>query len=239
MTHHTHPLDEATRRLDPVDAERLSAAWRDSGAQPALFQHIVSQPVREQSTSRAVASRARTVLAVALGLLVVSAVGVSAAGLFADRDHDDTRMIGPAQAEAEVERLGADVPLPPGGSFDLLARQLRDSDSSQSEKGFAGMLAYNASCQWFSYWYGAQARGDAEAAENALATLHEIPSWKPYASVDGGAGGEGSTVTAMRELTEAAAKGDAAAVRWFLEVNCGPASGWDGPTRGPIGPGGS
>src|SRR5680860_1310004 len=76
MSDHQHSQD-ALRRIDPVDRERLIASWSDSEAKQALFQEIttmsVDAPSHQPSEPRAVA-RKTFVVAAFLGVLGLATV---------------------------------------------------------------------------------------------------------------------------------------------------------------------
>lgn len=176
------------------------------------------------------ARRGRLVPLAAVAIVVLGAAGAGASGLFRSTLFDNNVTVAPSDAVAAVDRLGADVPLPPGGGFDRLKATLSREPLEQSERGFGGMLAFNAACQWAAYWYYSSVDGDAEGARSAAAALGDVGSWVPLSSVDGG-----GVLAAWAATAASAAGGDVAAVRRDLDSNCGPDAGWHGSSPSPEG----
>lgn len=227
MRHHDRTFD-AIGRLDPIDGARLSASWEESDAKQALAQEITAMPPTTRPVTDPTPTvripRRRLVVVTAVAVLMFSAVGVGANGLFSRTSYDDTRQIPARDIPAAIDRIGADVPLPPGGNFERL-KVVAKQGGAQSERGLAGTLAFNAACQWYAHWYDTHTGGQPAAAASAVETMRQMPTWTPVADVDEGAD---EVVPLLQGVTTAAQQGRDDTVRRFLNTNCGPDSGWHG-----------
>jgi hypothetical protein len=147
-------------------------------------------------------------------VLGLTAVGVSAQVIDHGSELDTSALVDPAAAAEAIDRLGAGIPLPPGGSFRPLEADL--APAWQDERGFRGMLEFNASCQWYASWLHAHRDGDRAAADRALDTMRAMPSWSDYHE---------EMPETVRRLDAAATAGDEATVQRFLDINCDETSG--------------
>jgi hypothetical protein len=128
---------------------------------------------------------AATVLALA-GLAVVTRGGTSSAGRTpavsqagALLDAAPAVTYAPAKARAAAGVRGAEIPLPPGGSFAGIQWEAARDDISAATMD--GVMSYNAACQWLRAWRDGR---DAAAARQELA---RIPSWRVFRGTDSGA----------------------------------------------------
>lgn len=222
---HEHPIDDFVRRAVGVNEERVASTWSASETKQALLQEItamIPQPTETASSTKARLPRRRLVTFVAVAVLALSAVGVGASTLFTQSTFDDNEYLSGNEVRRAIDEIGAGVPLPSGGSFDSV-RRTAVAAGSQSRAGIAGMLGFNAACQWYAHWYHAHTAGQDDVAASTVDILRQVPTWAPIADVDGG-----GVVQLFRELADDAAREDAGAVRSFLNTNCGPDSGWHG-----------
>lgn len=221
--HNDNPIDDYVRRAVGVDEEDVASVWSASEAKQALLQEITTmnpQPSQAATAKRTRLPRRRLVPVVVAAVLVLSAVGVAANTLFTQSSFDDTEYISGREVGRAIDEIGADVPLPPGGSFDAV-RETAVATGSQSRAGIAGMLGFNAACQWYAHWYDAHTTGQDAVAASTVDVLRQVPTWTPLTDVDGG-----GVAQLFRDLADEAAEGNAEAVSTFLNTNCGPDSGW-------------
>lgn len=141
-------------------------------------------------------------------VLTASAVGVLA-GSRSNLDHDDQTAVRPEDRSEVIDRLAADIPVPPGGGFDAL----RDGEYVEDETSLAGTMAFVAACDWAGSWL------DGNSAERSRATeiLAELPGWPHLTAVAGE-----STINYLRLVAQAAERGDHEFVHsWFTANACG------------------
>lgn len=119
------------------------------------------------------------------------------------------------EADEAIDRLGADIPLPPGGSWERLRQSLRENPASMDELGFRSMLEYNAACQWYGFWLEAIEASDEMTAAQALPVLEEIPTWRSLQVTDGG-----GVISVFEQLASDARRGDPAFVQEWHTINC-------------------
>ena len=125
----------------------------------------------------------RRALALTVGFLVLAVASIASAGTFtAQTEFDPLTEVLPQGRAAAIDRLGADIALPPGGSFDALI----NVNWTEDERGLAGTLAFNAWCQWTGQWIDADIAGDAESRRAALSVMEDVPSWPQIVEVDAG-----------------------------------------------------
>ncbi len=108
------------RRLDPIDGDRLAAAWSECDAKQALFEEITTMPAATVPTTRTVTVRApRRRLRLAAGLAIAAAGLVLMQGLLFDGT--------PAYAVRQLPNGVLEVNVTPGfRDGDALAAELRD-----------------------------------------------------------------------------------------------------------------
>lgn len=154
----------------------------------------------------------RRTLAVAVGLMVLaSATVASAVTLLAQTEFDPYTEVLPQGRAAAIDRLGADIALPPGGSFDALI----NVNWTEDERGLAGTLAFNAWCQWTGRWIDADIAGDSDSRREALSVMEDVPSWPQIVEVDAG-----GVVAGLTGIAESADAGDIDAVVTNYQTNC-------------------
>jgi hypothetical protein len=115
--------------------------------------------------------------------------------------------LGAPDAAVVLTELGANVPLPPGATFDdFIARRTKQA-GVESEDGLRGTLEFAAACQWTAYWLDAQRSGDGAAMADAQAALDAVPNRPALVAPDGG-----GVVEMWRRIAEATRAGDRAKV---------------------------
>ncbi len=203
------PLDELVGALARVDDRDLASA-SDSTAAQALFEEVVSMDV-SHAANRHIRRRRfahpRMVAVVTVGLLFL----LAAAGYGA------SRFLTPDEQLSVFDRVSGEIPLPPGGNFDLQRANISAHPSLEQEEGLAGDLAVASACQWYGYWLDGHNRGDRAQISDAAATIDQIPSWPQLVPVDPGPGGPAEL---MRRVADSVDAGDPVLVRQFLTANC-------------------
>ena len=212
-------LDELVGALARVRDEEIASSGA-SKAGKALLEQITSMPYAEPGAAKSSRARrgpagGRRIRAVTLIAAAVFLVGgvAGAYGVLTQRppvlESDPKTQVTTTEQLAEFNRFARGIPLPPGGSFDALKESIRASAASMDERGFMGMIAYNAACQWYGYWLAGHDTGDRRQMAHALETIQEIPDWP---KLEGG--------RTARRLARAAAAGDAGPVREHWTINC-------------------
>lgn len=122
-------------------------------------------------------------------------------------------------AEAIVDDLAQDIPLPPEGNFDRLKATLLTSPDGHgvemSESGIVSTLSYDAACQWTGYWLDGYERGDERQKAEAVVVLDEIPSWPAIVTSDGG-----GVVEQLRMRARGAREGNPSLFMQDYRINC-------------------
>jgi hypothetical protein len=118
----------------------------------------------------------RLSLVVGVLVLVVVSAGCSDESTASTANANDG-VLDPVEQAAFVRTAGGDIPLPPGGTWDALIENVQQNPASMEETGFLDMMAYHASCQWYRYYLSALAGDNADAADEALEVISQIPSW--------------------------------------------------------------
>ncbi len=173
-------------------------------------EHLVNEIRRSLGENPRTLPRKRLVPVIAAAVLLLSAVGVGAAGRFMNSEFDDGSAVPPARTVEVIDRYAAEVPLPPAGTFDALKQSVAENPAWQDENGIAEMVAFNAACQWYRHWTSTRERGDVAEADRALTTVKELPNWRHLQDVR----------TLIAKYSNAAAQGDVEAVNYFISVNC-------------------
>jgi hypothetical protein len=206
------PLEELVGALARVRDDDLTSA-PESAAAKALFEEIVSMRTLDSTPPvlrRRRLARPRLVAVMVVGLLFLLTAGGYAA----------SRYLTPNEQLSVFDRVSRDIPLPPGGNFDLQKRLIQDEPAYQEEVGLAGTLAFSASCQWMGYWLDGYNRADAPQMSAAAETIDEIPTWPQLANPSVDTGGPGGIVALERSLATSVDAGVPALVRQFLSTNC-------------------
>jgi len=201
-------LDELVGALARVDDADLASA-ADSSAAKALLEEVVSMDVSHEAyrpTRRQRFARHRLVAMMTAGLLFLLGAGYAA-----------SVYLTPDEQLSVFDRVSGEIPLPPGGNFDLQRANIEAYPALEEEKGLAGDLAVASTCQWYGYWLDGYNRGDGAQMSGAAETIDRIPSWPQLAAVDPGAGGP---VELMQRIARSVDAGDPALVRQFLRANC-------------------
>lgn len=125
----------------------------------------------------------------AVAIIVLGAAGAGASGLLRSTSFDDDLLVAPSDALAAVDRLGADVPLPPGG-FSALKEAM--SRGERVEQSASGSCRRHARLQRRLPVGGVLARrlhrGRCGGRAVSAAALEDVGSWVPLSSDDGGGG---------------------------------------------------
>lgn len=203
------PLDELVGALARVHDDDLASA-SDSKAARALFEEVVSMRVLDRTEGTVQPrrfARPGVVAAAVVGLLLL----LTAAGYAA------SRYLTPDEQLSVFDRVSQEMPLPPGGNFELQRKNITEAPALEEEEGLAGDLAVAASCQWYGYWLDGYKRGDQAQMTAAARTIDEIPSWPQLVQVDPGPGG---IVEGLKDVARSVDAGDPALVRQFLTANC-------------------
>lgn len=154
--------------------------------------------------------RFKAIPATVLLLVFVTATAAGAA-IFLRQEFDPSTEVLPAERAEAIARLGAEIPLPPGGNFDALL----EVDYTEDEKGLAASLAFNAWCQWTGSWLKGELGREPSRSMEALDVMEDVPSWSQLTEVDGGG------VIAGLEAVVASARGrDFDAVALHYTTNC-------------------
>lgn len=176
-------VGELLRVADPVQEGDLSSGSVHA-ALAALRDDIrdldrVSVPItRRRGRRRLVLGLAAIAVA---GSATVAAAG--AAGVFthtgrqAEGGENGTgeylRLDAP-DAGAVLREMGADIPLPPGATFDGIEDRLPDEPVEQATSGVMAFLEQNAACMWGAYWLDARSRGDVTALAEAQVGIDRL-----------------------------------------------------------------
>jgi len=144
-------------------------------------------------------------------MVLASATVASAVTLLAQTEFDPYTEVLPQDRAAAIDRLGADIALPPGRSFDALI----NVNWTEDERGLAGTLAFNAWCQWTGQWIDAEIAGDSESRQAALNVMEDVPSWPQIVTVDAG-----GVVAGLTGIAVAAGTEDIDAVVTNYQTNC-------------------
>jgi hypothetical protein len=160
-------------------------------------------------------ARLRTVpAAVGMSVLLLAIAGVAGAALLRSGiEFDHTRAVLPAERAEVIDRLGSDIPLPPGGSFAALV----NVDYVEDEDGLAGSLAFNAWCQWTGWWLDGALDEDPTKQQEALTIMEEVPQWPELLRVDSPVGG---VTPALAQIAASASGNDVETVATHYQINC-------------------
>lgn len=202
-------LHELLVSVAPVTHEDVAAARLGATAEEVRGAIVAGDYTLETSTGEADAPRRRrrrrsarmvivaTTAAVLIGGTAAATVLVEArTGRFGlgprseDGSGEFIRLDAPGSAGI-VNELGADIPLPPGGTFERLKSTLLRPDRDghgveMTESGIVSTLSYDAACQWTGYWLDGHERNDERQKAAAQAMLDRIPTWPAIVSSDGG-----------------------------------------------------
>jgi hypothetical protein len=105
-------------------------------------------------------------------------------------------------------RLAQSIPLPPGGSFDVINWQAAADQGGDTEGGIESVLEYQASCQWYRYALLHPASTD------ALTVMQDIASWPTFRANPTNAG---QTAQTMVQALEA---GKLDVIQAQVDTNC-------------------
>jgi len=173
------------------------------------YRAIRSMLMTEATRATSVRRHSRRALATTVAVLILATAGIAGA---ASKLLAPATEVPPGDRAAAIARLGADIPLPPDGSFDALV----DGDYLEEEQGLAATLAYNAWCQWSGRWIDGALNGDKDQQREAQEVMAEVPSWPQLIAVDD----SGTTTAALARIAAAAADGDVDTVVYDYQVNC-------------------
>ena len=118
-----------------------------------------------------------------------------------------------AQTRAEFERVKSETPMPPGAGW----KPVIVDDGWYGEWGGGSMVEFQALCAWLREAGDATADKDAERIAAADAVLAEIPSWRTFSDP---ARMDPTSRAFVRQLVEAASRGEFEAVGPYLVANC-------------------
>lgn len=93
--------------------------------------------------------------------------------------------VAPGETDAAIDRLGADIPLPPGGNWDRV-RAAFNEPTYIGELGLRSMLEGSAGQQWMCHWLENTESGDSDAVRDATEALAVLPESPVLDAVDGG-----------------------------------------------------
>lgn len=144
-------------------------------------------------------------------VLVFATATVAGASIFLRQEFDPSTEVLPAERAEAIARLGAEIPLPPGGKFDPLL----DVDYTEDEKGLAASLAFNAWCQWTGSWVKGELGGEPSRSIDALDVMEDVPSWPQLTEVDGG-----GVIAGLKAVVASAEGRDFDAVALHYTTNC-------------------
>lgn len=177
-----------------------------SGRHRQLRNFVISEIGQPRSFGRV----GRRAVAISVALFVLTSVGVAGAVLLNPEFDLETEVLPKDRAEA-ITRLGSDIPLPEGGSFDALI----DVDYTEDEAGLASTLAFNASCQWTGQWIDGTLDDQPNRRLEAETMMGQVPTWPQITATDGGGVSVG-----LAAVATAAAEGDLGAVVQHYQTNC-------------------
>lgn len=211
-------LDPA-RRIRPASSSALEELREEMLTMTS--QAMAAGPVRPLRTRRK-----QSITGAGLSVIaVLTLAGAAAAGGFAARtglfgsggEEGSGEMIRTDAPDAAtvVAHLGADIPLPPGGTFAHATESMRASGGLMTEDGVRMTLSWSAACQWATYWLD----GDGAQRSVAQATLDQIPTWTALVSHNP----DGGVRVMWQNIADAARAGDAARLRSSgYTANCTP-----------------
>jgi hypothetical protein len=165
----------------------------------------------EVSRNRRARLRGLRTVPVAVTILVLATAAAAGATWLRSEWNPATEILPEDRAEA-IARLGADIPLPPGGNFDALI----EADYTEDEEGMAGTLAFHAWCQWTGNWLDGVMLDEPLWMDDALVVMTEVPSWRQISSPDS----TGDVARGLAAIAAAAAEGDIEPVVQHYGVNC-------------------
>ena len=131
--------------------------------------------------------------------------------------------IEPHETSAAIDRLSAEIALPPGVSWERLHRGFEANPTLIDELGLRSIMEFQSFCQWTRHWLNATDAGDSEGAALALAALVEFPNSPVLRATDGGGGLE-----IRQRIANDAQRGDLSSIRAVWSRSCDP----DAPTPG-------
>jgi hypothetical protein len=212
-----HETDDALRRLEPIDRDELLSSWSASQAKQALFQEITSMPVGTPSPARTRIPRKRLVPAVALAVMLLSAVGAYAGGTYVGEDIPGSPWITAEEAAERILELAdeVEIPVPEGRDLSGGAQRYHNMQGRVQVDGLPENLAIDAVCMWLDEWRTATRAGDAGRAAASLDVVDGAPSW-PYWTINNAVGWSNR----IEQLADAARDGDVEAVTRELGLNC-------------------
>lgn len=179
-------LDESIAESDTVGAFGPAVLTALSALREEILDMTTITSIERPRTA---ARRRHALVALAVAVaLGAGATGAAAAGGFFARTgnfasgtgEDGTGEIidvGAADAMEVISQLDADIPLPPGGTWDDMAARFTDDPSLMAESVLRSTMEWNAACQWATNWLDAEAVDDRAAMAMAERTLQQIPSW--------------------------------------------------------------
>jgi hypothetical protein len=199
--------------------ERLSAAFGEpmsARARASLETRVTNAVERVRAPRRRFGLRlTRTLLVVALLMIVLPSIFVVGAGIF---DTEAPYGMGTAEAyDAELAAAKAVTPIPPGATWPPYLERAEDRSASYGTGLGRSMVEMNAYCLWLGYWYQAQASGDAASVGAAVSALDLARSWESFTDPLTSDHGFRDNI---KSRIDAAERGDAETVLFELETNC-------------------
>jgi len=157
----------------------------------------------------------RTLLLVALLMILVPSIFVVGAGIFST---EAPYGMGNAGAyDAELAAAKAVTPIPPGATWPPYLERAEDRSASYGTGLGQSMVEMNAYCLWLGEWYQAQERGDAARVSAAVSALDLARSWESF--TDPLTSDQGFRDNIQSRI-DAAERGEAETVLFELETNC-------------------
>ena len=118
-----------------------------------------------------------------------------------------------AQTRLEFERVKGETPMPAGVGW----KPVNIDEGWYGEWGGGSMVEFQALCAWLREAADASTANDADRVAAADAVLAEIPSWRTFSDP---ARMDPTSRAFVRQLVDAAARGDFDAVGPYLLANC-------------------
>ena len=204
-------LDRLLRAADPLPGGV-------PGASPVLERLAaqVTRGRRRRHTRRFLVGSMAALLSLAAGGVAFGDSLSAYTGWFGPRtsESDESEWLrtdAPDYREAVERLVPTRIPLPGDYTWaprtDLFVEQGRVQPGLKQQTGIRGEFALYAQCVWRLEWMSAHRLGDTGREGEAVRALREAPGWPELAAIDGG-----GVRDSIRQVAEAAARGDAAFV---------------------------
>lgn len=181
----------------------------------ALNGRLATRLAGPSAPTRAAGRRWSLVAVLVVAVLSVSAVVAVSAEMRLTEDPLGLESAG--QYDQEIVAAEQIVPLPAGAVWpgDLGAQ---DPSGSYARGGGRSQVEFVAVCVWSESWLNADRAGNPVTRAAATAGLQDVRTWPIYTASDPASG----MPALIDRLIDSAAEGNAAPIRNFVSLNCGP-----------------